>query len=172
MVTSNDRAFCILVACDNDIGMKKMPYFMYLMQVAGFEVNYRYTIRTDRIRSHGLSKDVNLLTSMGILDNSYGVTDKGGAELSKYYITAYDDSLCDMVVDYVRDLDIHDLYVLCVVDIIVMETLSNSGYEGLIKNKPKMLEDIRYLCGEVPDNVFDFCIGVMRKIRNRRNERA
>lgn len=168
MVTSNDRVFCSLVACDYGIDMKKMPYYMYLMQVAGFEVNYRYTVHTNRIRSHGLSKDINTLISMGVLDNDYELTDKGAGELGKLFVTWYEDETADMVSELVSQSTTNELYVLCVVDIIVMETLEKSGYVGLMSNKDTILRDVRYLCGDVSDETFDDCIGVMRILRERR----
>lgn len=170
MVTSNDRAFSILIACDGGIGLKKMPYFMYMMQSAGFDVNYRYTIKTDRMRSHGLSRDINTMISGGLINGSYGLTEKGDDELLKYHLTFLEDSLCDSILDIAGSLSLHELYVLCVIDIIVMGVLENNGYVGLMKGKAKILEDTRYLCGDVSDEDFDYCIGIMRVLRKKRKE--
>ena len=54
MITRDDRVFCGLIASSYGLTSKKMPYAMYILQAVGFELNYRYSVRFDSLRSHGL----------------------------------------------------------------------------------------------------------------------
>lgn len=165
MKTRNDREFCNLLACSREVGAQKMPYYMYLMQAAGFDLRYRYSIRVDKLRSHGMVTALGSTISRGYATNRYEITDNGRVALVNMPLTEEDSITCDEVLDYIKNFDIQQLYFLCVVDIIVQSELVTSGYKGLIDNKEEIIKTVKSIVKEYSDDDFDYSIGVFRKLR-------
>lgn len=165
MKTKNDREFCNLLACSRKVPIQKIPYFVYLMQAAGFDLRYRYSIKLDRIKSHGLISSLGDLVSNGYATNKYEVTERGREVLANMAITNEDCILCDDVLLYVETFDVEQLYFLCVVDIIVQGELNSGGYECLIKYKEDIVKTVKSLVKEFSYDDFDYSVGVFRKLR-------
>lgn len=165
MKTRNDRDFCNLLACDSNITIQKIPYFMYLMQAAGFNLSYRYSIRFDKIKSHGLISSLGDMVSLGYITNKYEITERGKELLNNMFLTASDCDLCDEVLAYVENFDLEQLHFLCTVDIIVQGELSSGGYENLIKYKEDIIKTVKNLCKNFSYEDFDYSVGVFRKLR-------
>lgn len=165
MKTKDDRGFCNLVACDSNIGIQKIPYFMYLMQAAGFELGYRYSVRFDKVKSHGLISSLGDMVSLGYITNKYTLTDRGVEELNHYFLTNADCGLCDEVLSYVESFDLDQLYLLCVTDIIVCDALNTGGCDSLIRDKEEIIKMVKNLCTNFSYEDFNYSIGVFRKLR-------
>lgn len=165
MKTINDREFCNLLACSREVPIQKIPYFVYLMQAADFDLRYRYSIKLDRIKSHGLISSLGDLVSNGYITNKYVITERGEEVLAKMPLTAEDCSLCDEILLYVETFDVEQLYFLCVVDIIVQGELAHGGYKCLIEHKEDIIKTIKNLVKEFSYDDFDYSVGVFRKLR-------
>lgn len=165
MVTKDDRGFSNLLACAENIGVRKMPYFAYLMQKAGFDLSYRYSIRLDSIKSHGLISSLGDLVSQGFVTRDYLITDNGETALEGYFITKAESELCERVVKLAKTLSVTQLYMLCVIDIIIQDTLAEGGYLALIRDKDKIKSTVKGLCSAYTDEDFDTSVGILRGLR-------
>lgn len=162
-----DREFCNLVACAYDIPVIKMPYLMYLFQEAGMQLGYRYSVRFNTIKSHGLVSSLGDLVAGGYVTSKYKVTDSGSQRLSKFLITAEKDDMMNKVLYYVDIFDISQLYLLCVSDIIIQGELQSGDYNSLIRNKEEVIGSIKDLCVGFTYDDFNTCLKIMREIRGR-----
>lgn len=161
-----DRNFSILNACSGEVVGYKMPYYTYLMQLAGFKLNYKYSLHTNRIRSHGLRDSIDSLIADGSITNKYKITDIGFEAISQYGLTVDVIKKADVVVEYVKSVSVDTLFFACVINMVIEDKLNNSGYISLVTDKQEVLDTVSYLCGEKVFEEFDACIGALRKIKS------
>lgn len=165
MRTKDDRCFCNLLACANNIGVRKMPYMAYLMQISGFELNYRYSIRLDSIKSHGLINSLGDLVASGFVTRGYQLTETGEANFNGFYITNVEDKLCNHIVSLVEKLNVSQLYMICTTDIMMQETLRTGGYRALKADKEDIKKTVKDLCPQYTEDSFNNAVKIVRELR-------
>lgn len=165
MITRDDRMFCSLVASSYGMTSRKMPYVMYMLQSVGFELNYRYTIRFGSLRSHGLINIIGDLTSRGYITQNYTVTSSGYDELETYFVTAEESEIISKIMNVCLDYTKDELYMICIVDMLIQETLQKGGSCALTSNKEVIKETTRNLCNCYTDEWFNKAVRIMKEIR-------
>lgn len=165
MKTRNDRIFCCLVASSYGLTSRKMPYAMYMLQSVGFELNYRYSIRFGSLRSHGLLNVVGDITSRGYIAQNYSVTPSGYDELGTYFITARESNIISRVMDLCTNYSKDELYLICIVDLLIKETIEKGGSEALIADKDVIKSTAENLCSCYTDDWFNKAIRIMKELR-------
>lgn len=165
MKTKNDRTFCILVASIEGIHKKKMPYLMYMLQHCGYELNYSYSIKCRTLKSHGLLSSIGDQVSEGYISQDCSLTSKGEEEITKYFITDEENTKLNMVLVYVRNLDIEDLFYICVTDILITELIKKGGSNALINEKSSILSTLSSLCPNFGEDDFNDAVCIINKIK-------
>jgi len=165
MRTRDDKSFCNLLACQSNVGIKKLPYLAYLMQISGFDLRYHYSIRLDTIKSHGLISSLGDLVSMGYATQGYELTEAGEQELSTYCITNEEDTLCDKIMFYVSELSHSQLYLICVTDMMLQDSLRRGGYKSLQNDRENIEDTVKGLCSAYTPDDFNTAVGILRELR-------
>lgn len=165
MITRDDRMFCGLVASSYGLTSRKMPYVMYMLQSIGFELNYRYSIRFGSLRSHGLLNVIGDLTSRGYISQDYSVTKSGYEELETYFVTAEESNIMSKIMEMCLEYTKDELYLICIVDLLIGETLEKGGSEALMNDKESIKVTTKNLCSCYTDEWFNKAVRIMKELR-------
>lgn len=164
MITRDDRVFCGLIASSYGLTSKKMPYAMYILQAVGFELNYRYSVRFDSLRSHGLISVIGDLTSWGYIEQDYSVTDSGYEKLETFFVTAEEADVISAIMELCENCSKEELYLICTTDLMIQEAIKG-GSETLIREKEHIKSTIKNLCGNYSEEDFNESIRIMHILR-------
>lgn len=160
-----DRDFCCVSACMNGVSCRKLPYAMYMLQCAGMDLAYKFTVKNSRLKSHGLQAVINNIQALGYITKKYELTDEGSYFLSHYFLTVAEDESIDNVCKLCVSMSADDLYLICVTDILIQEILDAEGVDALVKEKESIRGMVKGLCDAYSDEAFDDAVGIMRIIR-------
>lgn len=164
MKTRDDRVFSSLIASSYGLTIMKMPYVMYMLQTAGFELNYRYSIRYGSLKSHGLLNVIGDITSKGYIRQDYSLTNLGYDVLESMFLTNSESELVGDILELCDSCSKDELYLICIVDILIQETKQKGGSSALIECKESIQETAKNLCPCYTDEWFEKAVVVMQAI--------
>jgi len=166
--TANDRLFCLAVSCEKGLPSERLLYYMYMFQLAGFELNFRYSIGAEGLVSRDLSKYLNEIISKGVLrsENGYLYITEDISEIYCYLPITYSDlEIMDAICEIVQSLSSDELNLVCVVDYIIMEVTTFRGVDGLIKERESIEDVVSKLCSAYSKENFDQSIKLAENIK-------
>lgn len=168
MYTCDDVTFCTLESCIDELESSRLIYYMYIFQIAGFDFNLRY-----RLSATGLvSKQLNEVLCGVVNDDKVTVKD-GVIKLTKTGFLYYDNVALTMsewdkviYIKHVLDaLNEQELFLVCIVDMMVFDVLKTYGVEGLVSQKDRIKNTISALSPEYSEENFDTALKFVRKVK-------
>lgn len=168
MYSCDDITFCTLESCIDGLESSKLIYYMYVFQMAGFNYNFRY-----RLNATGLvSKQLNEVLC-GVVNADKVIVEDGVIKLTKSGLFYYNNvvltlSEWDKII-YIKSvldsLSEQELYLICIVDMIVFDVLKTYGVDGLITQKNRIKTTISALSTEYSEENFNAALKFIRKVK-------
>ena len=168
MKTADDKFYCVTACCDNNFSYARSLYSMYLFQIAGFNLGYRFKITTSGVCSRDFdaymndkiadgsfkTKDGDILTCFNIEDFLLSTPiDLSGIEVTDYIIS----NLSNVTDD--------ELAFICLTDILIQDTLRKGGADYLKKQRSSIEDTLAALSACYSEENFDAAIYITRTLR-------
>lgn len=169
MKTHDDRYFCTLVSCEKPMSATRLTCYMYILQLAGFELNYKYKITGNGLCSREVESYFNDLAGQGILDS-----DEHGNiilnvslddEYAKLPLTFDSVKLIEEVINFLDGLEYEDLLFLCLTDLTVSDMLQKCTPEEFLARRATVESILKSLSPAFSTENFDVALKVRREIR-------
>ena len=169
MVTIDDSLFCILFSSLDGLRCNRLVYYIYLFQLAGLDFEFRYKISPSGLNCVSLDKYLSNLVSDGKLI----INDDGYQRLTKsgyFYV-------CDTLLRYneyefftksklmLDKLSDDELFFVCISDIIISDVLKRYGYDGLVKQRDKIMVTLSNLSCEFSDDNLDSAMKICKHFK-------
>lgn len=165
---SDDSLFCILSSCEKESSICQITNNIYIYQLAGFDINFKYKLPFRNLTSLDLNQVITDTISMGYLDE----TSNGikltilGEELLKGFVGSQAEFDYVNKINKIRDsFSTDELNFICLTNYIVSEVKEKYGVEGLISQKSKIKETLKRLSSVFSEENFNDALSVLKEIR-------
>lgn len=168
MYTSNDALFCILESCYSGIESNRLIYYMYIFQLAGFNYRLKYKINVNGLSCRQLNEMLNSVVNSDKVETSEGVvrlTPLGLLYYNNIALTYAEWETIEHIKLILDNMTEKELYFICLVDMLVYDTLSQYGVDGLISQKSRIHNTLASLCSEYSDENFDSALKFIKEIK-------
>ena len=169
MYTVNDALFCILESSYSDIESSRLIYYMYIFQVAGFNYKLKYKINTNGLSCRQLNEMLSSVVNSDKVITSDGVvrlTPLGRLYYNNVVLTYSEWEKVDHIKSVLDNMSEKELYFLCLVDMLVYDTLNQYGVDGLIKQKNRIQSTLASLCSEYSEDNFNAALKFIKEIKD------
>lgn len=168
MFTQNDAILGILHSCSDDLESSKLVYYMYMYQIAGLNFSFRYKLNAFGLTSKSLDAYLNEVISYNKVESCNGVvslTSEGELYYNNILLTAEEWDKLDFIKNVLDRMTEQELFLICITDMMVYETLESYGVDALIRKKNEIKHTIASLCKEYTDDNFDAALKFIRAIK-------
>lgn len=173
MKTGNDRLFCTLVSSEGGIKTGRITCYMYLFQLAGFELNFRYKVANYGVKSNDFNQYLSEAINQGVLNTNRGIInvtiDIEEAYL-KYPLGITDLNLIENIKSFLDALSDDDLTFLCLTDIIVSDTKKKVSVNKMAEERTTIESVLKGLSPVFSEENFDTSLKVIRFIKEGKYE--
>ena len=170
MLTTDDRLYCTLLCAEHGIDSRRLPSYMYLLQLFGFKLNFKYKVSYKKLTSN-YNKYLNDLIATGYVYE----TKKKQVFVSQLSTK----NLADMVINedlYIEvrtllsmldKLSVETLMFICFTDFVIQEDLAKDSLSSeVLKKDRQLLENIlTTLTSNFSDKLFYFSLYFLDLVR-------
>ena len=168
MKTADDKFYCVTACCDNNFTYARSLYSMYLFQMAGFNLGYRFKITTSGV----CSRDFDAYMNDKIADGSFK-TENGNIltcfNIEEYLLNTPIDlsgiEITDFIISSLANVTDDELALICLTDILIQDTLKKGGAEYLQKQRETIESTLATLSSSYTKENFDVAINITRALR-------
>lgn len=168
MITSNDRLFCLLLSAESDISIGRLNCYTYMFQKLGFSLEYPFRINVSGVRSKSFARYLEEQVSTGLVLQKNGtiVLTKDSSTLLEGFILSYDElSVTDRIKKILDNLSDDELYLVCIVDIIIEDVIKSKGVDALVTSRNFIETSVKNLCSEYTEENFNLAVSLIRKLK-------
>ena len=170
-----DKYYLFLYCIKNKIAANRLIGYLYLYQMAGFNLNFKYKVTGSGMKSSDVTTYLNNLISKGLVEVKKGILsliDKDNILdilESKYNICEDDKECLEDIRIFADSLDYDVLYFICITNLVMSDMLSKLGDNFLYKSdsKEQLQNIIRELCFEYSEEDFNVTLRIIRNIKER-----
>lgn len=165
---SNDSLFCVLSACQTGCSLSRLTNSIYIYQLAGFSINFKFKLPFCNLESFDLGRVVAEQTSMGYLketSDGFNLTVLGEELLNGFAGSIAEFEYCNKISSICSSLDNDALSFVCLVDYIITEVKEKFGVSGLIEQRDKITSTLKRLSAKYTDANFDEALSIIRNIK-------
>ena len=154
---SDDALFCILNACYKRNSICKLISNMYIYQLAGLSLNFKYKIPYKGISSQDLNKFITETITKGYLkevNDGLELTSLGLSTLESFAGTIEEFEFIDYIQDLCNKLSYDELNFLCITDFVISEVKEKYGVNGLISQENRIritLKNLSSSANKIPE---------------------
>lgn len=174
MKTGNDRLFCTLVSSEGGIKTGRITCYMYIFQLAGFELDFRYKVANYGVKSHDFNQYLNEAINQGVLSANRGtinVTIDIEEAYLKYPLGITDLNLIENIKSFLDELDDDDLTFLCLTDIVVSDMKKKVSVNRMAEERLNIESVLQGLSPVFSKENFDSSLKVIRYIKEGQYEK-
>ena len=168
MYTANDALFCILESSYSGIESNRLIYYMYMYQLAGFNYKLKYKINVSGLTCRQLNELLNSVVNSDKIEVNNGVvhlTSLGKLYYNNIALTYAEWEKIENIKSVLDNMSEKELYFICLVDMLVYDTLNQYGVDGLITQKARIKGTLASLCSEYSDENFDTALKFIKEIK-------
>ena len=168
--TIDDKFFCTIISCESNMTADRLVCYLYIFQLAGFDLNFRYKWTSHGIASRDIDSYFNLLSGYGLIQvNRNGtVSLLNGAldDVDSMAITYEDLELVNSLLSFLNRLSYNEVLFLCLVDIIIKDYFNHpkKSADDLLKDEIKIKNTLASLSSEYSDDNFYFALKFRREL--------
>ena len=170
MTTTNDSLFCVVNACDKGLRLNKLPYYMYICQIAGYDFSFNFRITSSGVHSKSLIRYIEQLENDDYIrqeDNMIKCTKRGSNYLDSVVLSLDEIEFADWLTRIAYKLDVDDLKLLVITDLVLSEYMQDKKLET---SKERIMNTVSVLCPSFTDKEFYTAIGLIQKIKEKNYE--
>ncbi|MBQ8234773.1 MAG: hypothetical protein IJZ36_04235 [Bacilli bacterium] len=165
-----DKYYSILGSVQDKLKANRLIAYLYLYQMAGFNINFKYKVTGAGMKSTDATTYLNNLISKGLITVKRGMLylcDSENTLETKYNISEEDNEIFEKIKVLADKLDYDVLYFVCITNLVLTDMLDKFGADflenDLYKNKLKQI--ISNLCFEYTDNNLDRTLKLIEDIK-------
>lgn len=170
----SDQLFCLLMCCMKGITTDKLVYGIYLLQYAGFDLKYRFTVQQNGVRCRLLNSYMDEVLDMRYLhqkDDKLIISSKGEKYVEKYILNIEEWEKLDYIMKLIDMYNTDELHFYVLVNIIYSETTKVvKNTTKILKLKSQISEAIFNVYGEYTQEEFDRAFEIIRNIKYNKKE--
>ena len=168
MVTRDDREFCLAISCEGGLQSSRLTYYMYVWQMLGFNIQFRYRLQSCGFCSNDCSTYVNEAVGVGDFN-----IDNMGYITPADHMTWYEEvpfsleviEILNNVKLFLDRLDQSDLELLCLSDLLITTVIQKKSAEALVTEQESIKSTLKTFCSSYTEEDFDSCISFMRQVK-------
>lgn len=167
-VVGNNIVFAILQSCVDGLRSDRLVYYLYVLQKAGLDINFRYRVKANGIACRDVATALNTLIAHNKVKCEDGClipTAEGYLYYDNVLLTLQEWEQVWGIMRLLDSLSEDELFFVCVTDIVVNDMLKRSGVEGLSKSRSTIESMIGTLSGEYSADNFNTALKFMREVR-------
>lgn len=168
MITSNDRLFCLLFASETPIGISRLNCYTYIYQRLGFSLDYPFRINISGVRSKSFARYLEEQVSTGFVVQNNGyieLTTDSYATLEDFVLTFEELTSAVKIKDTLDSLTDEELYLVCIVDIIIEDVIKTKGIDSLASSRSFIEKSVSSLCSEYTQENFNLSVALLRRLK-------
>lgn len=170
LAVDNDyiRLYCLLSSLGDGISVRRLNYYTYLLQKAGFDLNYSFRLNVSGIASRSFSRFLESKISKGILYQDAGIvkpTDDSNSLLYNYILSFEELNITKKIKDMLDLLSDDELYLICIVDIMIEDIIKTKGTNSLLNSREFIEHSVQGLCSNYSSENFDSAVNLLRFIK-------
>lgn len=168
MISRDDRLFCVLNSIDDKIKSNRLVFYLYIYQVSGLDINFKYKLGTLSLKSERFSEYLNYLVSEGYIKIHRGtisLTDYGNEVLSEFVFSLDELEYLEFFKEKLSNLTDEELYFLVVLDTLISEIKEKDGVQGLIRQKEQVKTTLKQLTSIYSDKNFNNALAMLNKLK-------
>lgn len=165
-----DKYYSILSSVKDKLKANRLIAYLYLYQMAGFNVNFKYKVTGAGMKSNDATTYLNNLISKGLIIVKRGMLYLCDIENTldlKYNISEEDKEKFYKIKLLADKLDYDTLYFICITNLVLTDMLEKFGSDFLDNElyKRKLKQIISDLCFEYTDNHLDRTLELIENIK-------
>lgn len=164
-----NRIFCTLMCCMDGVSQSCLQYRLYLLQVAGFAIGFRFKLSNNGASSQDVSTWVQECMADGFLVLENGMlslsVQEDEEEVDCVFFTYEERELFNDVMNLLKGLDRDELNLLCVVDMLMQSALRSEGINGMSDIRQEIEGMASRLCSAYSQENFVSALRVLNAIR-------
>ena len=170
MVKFNDKLFCTLASCENNIDDSLLTLYMYIFQMADFDINNRYKIMPSSFRSRQVELYTDTLQNEGYLNRSkqkLKLTDKGVILLSNYPLTYIEAEKYNFIKQKIFKLSYEEVYFIVLTDLVIKEVHKDKDIDtfSALVIKAKVINLLKSLTSNFTNARFDKAVKFITTVK-------
>lgn len=168
MINSRDRLFYLLFSIeDNKLSVGRLNCYMYIFQLLGVNLDYKFRINTSGLRSKNFSRFLEDQIAKGVVcqkDGYIAITNDSESLVDNYIMSFRDIRITNYVKSILSDLSDDELYLVCIVSIIMNDVISSRGIDALVTSRNFIENSVKNLCSAYSSDNFNYSIAFLRKL--------
>lgn len=168
MITSDDRLFCLLFSAESGISVKRLNCYNYILQNLGFSLDYSFRINVSGVRSKNFSRYLEEQVSTGLIIQKNGIIMLNSDSLLQLgsFVLFYNElTTVDTIKSILDKLSDDELYLVCVVNIIMEDLIKSKGVDALVSSRDFIEQSVENLCSEYSKENFNLAISLLSKLK-------
>ena len=168
MITSDDRLFCLLFSAESGIGIGRLNCYTYMFQKLGFVLDYPFRINVSGVRSKSFARYLEDKVSTGLVVQKNGtiVLTRDSSLILENFILSYNElSTVDRIKKTLDGLSDEELYLVCIVDIIIEDVIKTKGVDALVTSRNFIETSVKNLCSEYTEENFNLAVALIRRLK-------
>lgn len=168
MISRDDRLFCMLNCIDEGIKTSRLVCYMYVYQICGLSLNYRYKAGISNLKSERFNTFLNESVNEGYINVkkcNITITESGREMLTSFVFSLDELEYLENIKESLDRLTDEELYFIVLTDILISEVKHQSGVSGLVKNKEKIKHTLSQLTSNYTEERFDSSIGFLKVLK-------
>lgn len=162
--------FYMLESCTDNIDTGRLVYYMYIFQMSGFKLGFKYRINASGVSCRQINSLVNEAVNKGLIEVRSGVVYLTDLGYSSYYSTPFTLEEWDKI-DYIKSvlsrLSESELAFICLTDMLVYGVLNKNGYTGLIEKELEIKNTLSSLSSEYSLENFNAAIKFISGVKGK-----
>lgn len=168
MITSDDKLFCLLTSIETPISTGRLNCYIYILQKLGFTLDYQFRVNVSGVRSKSFARYLEEQISTGFItqkDGNISLTSESLKVLESFILT-WEELDSTSRVKYILDrLTDDELYLVCIVDIIITDVIKTRGIEALVTSRNFIENSVSNLCSAYSKENFNLAVALIRRLK-------
>ena len=168
MISRDDKLFCVLNSIDKEIKSNRLVCYLYIYQVSGLDINFKYKTGMSTLKSDKFDVYLNYLVSEGCIKinrSIVSITSYGEEVLGNFIFSVDEIEYLDTIKKKLNNLNDDELFFLVLLDIIISEIKAQAGVQGLIKQRDKIKTTLKQLTNIYSEENFNGAISMLNNFK-------
>ncbi len=162
-----DRSFLLYATCRNGIDVNRYDKYMYIFQLLGFDLSFRFRLGVNGVKSKNCSSYLEEQISNGYVSVSNGVlrtTDYGDRGLSNGVVDYNEYHIMEETLGILGNLSYNDLNLLVIIDLVISNNKDKNGLNYLVSNRDLIEGTVQNIWHTSSTDKFNEMVGIISKL--------